>query len=64
LEKWVKENENKIMEYNKFDVLALYSLTKEYRETVMSLCMDEDADVFKHLTIGSQSYKLMKNSWK
>ncbi len=52
------------MEYNKFDVLALYSLTKEYRETVMSLCMDEDADVFKHLTIGSQSYKLMKNSWK
>jgi hypothetical protein len=55
LQEWIGENRVKIEQYNKYDVLALYSLTIKYRESVLSLFPDKknlDADVFNHDTIG------------
>ena len=71
LQQWISENKEKIVEYNKFDVLSLYSLTMNFRDQVLALFKDEDgkivdsdADVFNHDTIGGQAFKLCKNKWK
>ena len=71
LDDWISDNKQKIINYNKFDVLSLYSVTMKFRDSVMKLFIDEDnklidpyADVFLHDTIGQQALKLCKNKWK
>lgn len=71
LDEWISDHKQKIIEYNKYDVLSLYSVTMKFRESVMNLFIGDDgklvdpyADPFLHDTIGQQALKLCKNKWK
>ena len=54
-------NEEKILEYNRIDVLSLYSLTQKFRNTILELTKD---DVMNYNTIGQHAFDLCAKSWE
>ena len=53
-------NEEKILDYNRIDVLSLYSLTQKFRNTILELTKD---DVMNYNTIGQHAFDLCTKSW-
>jgi hypothetical protein len=51
LEQWINDNLSLLTEYNKLDVLSLYSLTQKFRNIMLTEKMGT-TDVFDYNTIG------------